>query len=167
MLQTNPTYHTCSGIQTIVHQPDTSATITDSVAMANTATAYEILINWEEYKGAIRSSEPEDRIFEQVHAATIADERGLTGVDFAKMDDSRYTDPATGLPIPPANAAKVLSDPHKKLWDEAMRIEEETLDKMEVFEHDLTMYGLRTRGVVPSARLSRMAILNPGTSAQS
>ena len=45
------------------------------------------------------------------------------------MDDARYTDPATGLPIPPANAAKVLSDPHKKLWVEAMRIEEETLDK--------------------------------------
>ena len=52
--------------------------------MANTATAYEILINWEECKGAIRSSEPEGRIFEHVHAATIADERGLTGVDFAK-----------------------------------------------------------------------------------
>ena len=65
------------------------------------------------------------------------------------MDDARYTDQATGLPIPPANAAKVLSDPHKKLWDEAMRTEEETLDKMEVFKHDLTMAELRSRGIVP------------------
>ena len=30
-----------------------------------------------------------------------------------------------------------------------MRIEEETLDKMEVLEHDLTMAGLRSRGIVP------------------
>ena len=30
-----------------------------------------------------------------------------------------------------------------------MRIEEETLGKMEVLEHDLTMAGLRSRGIVP------------------
>ena len=130
-------------------QPDISATTTDSVAQAFTATAYDILIDWVEYKAAIKSNEPEDRIFHQVHAATIAEEQGLDDVDWAKMDDARYTDPATGLPIPPANAAKVLSDPHKKLWNEAMRIEEETLDKMEVFEHDLTMAELRSRGIVP------------------
>ena len=44
-------------------QPEISATTTDSVAHAFTGTAYDILIDWEAYKAAIKSSDPEDRIF--------------------------------------------------------------------------------------------------------
>ena len=79
---------------------------------------------------SVEHSDPEDRILHQVHAATLADKQGISDVDWAKMDDARYTDPATRMPIPPADAAKVLSYPHMKLWDEAMRTDEETLDKI-------------------------------------
>ena len=91
-------------------QADTSAATTDSVTQAFTATTYEILIDWEDFKAASRSSDHEDRILHQVHAVNLADKQGIDDVGWAKMDDARYTDPATGMPIPPASRENPCDD---------------------------------------------------------
>ena len=142
-----------------VDHENVSAAISDIVSRARHETICEILVDWDHFKAAHSSDDPDDRILHQVHAADIADKTGISDVDWALMDDARYTDPATGMPIPPANAAKVLSDPNRELWDAAMKKEEDILDEMGVFEHDLTMTELRARDIVPRMSIVPLMML--------
>ena len=61
-------------------------------------------------------------------------------------DTNNYTDKTTGLPIPPANVAKLLlreiQDP---LWWEAIKKEINGLDQQGVYIHNLTRDQLRSR----------------------
>ena len=50
------------------------------------------------------------RILHQVHAVNLADKQGIDDVGWAKMEDARYTDPATGMPIPPASRENPCDD---------------------------------------------------------
>ena len=108
------------------------------LAMANIA--IEVYYEWADV--ARMDTSAKDILFAQVSAEEMHDSLQPAMVN-NKITD-KYVD-EKGLPIAPKSIREMLKRTDHKIWDDAIEIEQQGLDKLKIFEHDISMQELIRR----------------------